>query len=97
MKKIQCYILVLVGVACLVLSIVFLKLGQSNQHLLIQAQEQQGEINRGNMSQQIGTNILKDMAQLSLKNDKIKEVLAKNGYNVQVQPAPTSTPAESKP
>jgi signal transduction histidine kinase len=99
MNKTQYYIVVLVGAASLLLSIIFVVLGQSNQRLLLDAQRQQDEINRGNMSQQIGTNLLKDMAQISVKNEKMKEVLAKNGYNVQVQPAQEQqrTPAQSNP
>jgi signal transduction histidine kinase len=99
MKKSHSLILMLVGAACLVLSIFFVALGQSNQRLLLDAQQQQNEINRGNMSQQIGTNMLKDLAQISLKNEKVKALLAKNGYNVQVQPTsgPQQTPASSNP
>jgi len=71
--------------------------GQKNQDLQVQLQNQQAEINKGSMSQQIGVNMLKDIAQASLKNDKLKDVLTKNGYNVTVNanssPSPAATPS----
>ncbi len=89
----QFYITVALASACLILSIAVIALGQSNQRLQVEAQNQQNEINRGNMSQQIGTNILKDMASVSVKNEKMKDVLAKNGYTVTVNQNPSPTPA----
>lgn len=88
----QFYITVALAAACLILSIAVIALGQSNQHLQVEAQNQQNEINRGNMSQQIGTKILQDMASVSVKNEKMKDVLAKNGYSVSVNPSPASSP-----
>ena len=93
MKPTQFYVSVALGAACLVLSIASVSMGQSNQRLQLEAQGQQMEINKGNTSQQIGTNILRDMAQSAVKNEKMKAVLAKNGFNVQVTP---STPEASK-
>ena|SRR5438067_2202829 len=96
MKPTQFYIVVALGAVCLILSIAVIALGQSNQRLQMEAQQQQEEINKGQISQQIGTNIVRDIAQLSLKNDKLKEVLTKNGFNVTVNPtAPAGSPAPS--
>jgi predicted Holliday junction resolvase-like endonuclease len=86
MKPTQFYIAVALGAICLILSIALIALGQSNQHLQMEAQSQQAEINKGSMSQQIGTNIVRDIAQLSVKNEKLKEVLTKNGFNISVNP-----------
>lgn len=92
MKPLQFYITVALAAVCLILSIAVIALGQSNQRLQTEAQNQQNDINRGTMSQQIGTKILQDMASVAVKNDKMKEVLAKNGYTVTVNPAPSPTP-----
>lgn len=75
-----------------------------NQQQLLQAkqqqlQAQQEQINAGNtISQQVGPALLRDMAAASLKNEKMKAVLSKHGYNVEVKADnaitdPASTPA----
>ena len=97
--KIPFYISVGASALCLVLSIVVFAVGLSNQTLQTEVQKQQqalqaqqAEIENGNrISQEIGQGVLKDMATVSLKNDKMKALLAKHGYNVQV--APNNTPA----
>jgi len=96
MKPTQFYVGVALGAACLVLSIASVCMGQSNQRLQLEAQGQQLEINKGNMSQQIGTNILRDMAQSSVKDEKMKAVLAKNGFNVQVTPNQEPSKSDKK-
>ena len=49
-------------------------------------QEQEEKIKTGNqISQQIGPNLLRDMAASAVKNEKMKALLAKHGYNVQVK------------
>jgi len=93
MKVPQFYVTLALGTLCLALSITSIVLGKNNNALQLQQQKQQEEINRGNMSVQVGQNLLRDMAELSLKNDKIKQVLARNGYTVNV--APATTPASS--
>lgn len=107
--KIPFYISVVASSLCLVLSIVVLALGSSNQSLqeevqkkqqAIQAQQQalqaqQVEIEAGaQINQKLGPELLKDMASVSAKNEKMKALLAKHGYNVQFKDAPaTGTPA----
>jgi hypothetical protein len=91
MKPIQFYIATSVGAACVILSIALITMGQSNQRLAMQAQAQQTEINRGSMSQQVGTNILRDMAGVAGTNQKIKDVLVKNGYTVTPKDSNSST------
>jgi len=98
MKVPQFYVTLALGTLCLALSITSIVLGKTNNALQREQQAQQEEINRGNMSVQVGQNLLRDMAELSLKNEKIKQVLAKNGYTVNVAPAANSntspTPAK---
>lgn len=89
MKAPQFYITLALGTLCLVLAITSIVLGKTNNTLMQTQQQQQEEINRGNTSVQIGQNLLRDMAEVSLKNDKIKDVLARNGYTVNAAPSPT--------
>lgn len=62
-----------------------------NQQQILQAKQQQLQsqqeiINAGNtISQQVGPALLRDMATLSIKNEKLKNLLAKHGYNVEVK------------
>ena len=112
--KISYYISLVASALSVVLAIVLLWIGNVNQGLQLEVQKQQQDlqaqqqvIEKGNaISQQVGPNILRDMAVSSLKNDKMKALLAKHGYNVQQQatPAPgasnsgsSSAPASSEP
>ena len=96
MKAPQFYLTLVLGVLCLALSITVIVLGSTNTKLQLQQQKQQEEINRGNMSAQVGQNMLRDLAELSLKNDKIKQVLAHSGYTVNAAPAPPPSPSPEK-
>jgi len=107
--KIPYYISIAASALCLILSIMVLAVGNSNQGLQDEVQKQQEalqakqqalqtqqeEINAGNqISQQIGPNLLRDMAASSVKNEKMKALLSKHGYNVQVKDGPAAgTPA----
>lgn len=109
--KIPFYISTAASALCLILSVVVFAIGRSNhgiqqdikkqqQGLQTQQQALQGqqqEIEAGNqISQQIGPNLLRDMAASSVKNEKMKALLAKHGYNVQVKDTP-ATPAPKIP
>ena len=94
MKSSQFYITVVISALCLILSVVAIHLGQSSQDLQGKLQAQQVEINRGMANKQSGQKLVNDMAQVSLKNEKIKQVLARNGYTVNA-PSPTPAPATS--
>ncbi len=96
MKASQFYLSVAIGGVCLILSIALIALGQSNQRLQTQIQHQQEEINRGQTSSQVLQNLLRDLAEASVKNDKIKQVLARNGYTVSARPpaSPSPSPAQ---
>jgi hypothetical protein len=101
--KIPFYISVGASGICLLLSIIILTVGGSNQSLQNEIQKQQQAlqaqqepINAGSqISTTVGPNLLKDMATSAVKNDKMKSLLAKHGYNIQVNtPAPgAGTPA----
>ena len=98
--KIPFYISVGASALCLILSIVVFAVGLSNQTLQDEVQKQQqafqaqqAEIdNAGRISQTFEQGVLKDMANASLKNEKMKALLSKYGYNVQVAPGNTPAP-----
>ena len=96
MKPPQFYITVALGAVCLVLSIAAIALGQSNQRLQIQLQSQQEEINQAAGNFQQAQAMIRDMAPLSLKNDKIKQALARVGVNVTVNASPTPSPSPAQ-
>jgi len=108
MKETQFYIVVALSAICLVLSLAAIALGQSAQRaqfdfqkrqseIQIEMQRRQAEVNRGMMSDKIGSAILQDLASVALKNQKIKDLLAKNGYNVSAAPSPGATGTSSSP
>jgi predicted Holliday junction resolvase-like endonuclease len=84
---------VILSVVPLILVINLIFLGQQNQSLQAKLQAQQEEINKGSMTQQIGVNILKEIAAGSIKDEKLKEVLNKSGYNVTVNASPSPSPS----
>jgi predicted Holliday junction resolvase-like endonuclease len=95
MKPPQFIVTVILSLIPLILVINLIFMGQKNQGLQNQLQAQQEAINKGSMSQQIGTNLLKEIGQASLKDEKLKDVLTKSGYSVSTAsptPAPTATP-----
>ena len=103
--KIYFYISVAASALCLLLSIVLFFEGGVNQGLQneiqaqqVKLQQQQEEINKGTaISQQVGPNLLRDMAVSSTKNEKMKALLAKHGYTVNVaSPTPGASPAPAK-
>jgi hypothetical protein len=103
--KIYFYISVAASALCLLLSIILFWEGGTNTTLQnevqaqqVKLQQQQEEINKGTaIQQQVGPNLLNDMAVSSVKNEKMKQLLAKNGYTVNVAtPAPGSSPAPAK-
>ena len=98
MKAPQFYITLALGALCLVLSITTIGLGTRNSNLQVQNQQQQEIINKGKLSAQILQSFLNDMGELSLKNEKIKQVLTKNNLSyvpASAKPAPSATPKPS--
>lgn len=99
--KIPFYISMTASALCLILSVIVFAVGNSNQSLQTALQKQQQalqaqqtEIEAGDqISKQIGPNLLRDMAAASVKNEKMKVLLAKHGYNVQLKDPPAGAPA----
>lgn len=103
--KIYFYISVAASALCLLLSIVLFWEGGANQSLQndvqaqqVKLQQQQEDINKGTaISQQVGPNLLRDMAVASTKNENMKKLLATHGYTVNVaSPTPGASPAPAR-
>jgi hypothetical protein len=96
MKPPQFIVAVLLSLVSLVLVINLIFMSQKNQSLQAQLQQQQQQIADGSRYQQVGVNILKEIANASLKDDTLKDVLANNGYSVtpkaSAAPVPAATP-----
>ncbi len=97
MKQAQFYILIVIGAACLLLSIVGMAVAKSNQHLQIELQQQQEEINRGTQSQQMRNTLVRDIAQASIdkKDTVLKEVLTRAGFNITPNAAASPAPGDA--
>lgn len=91
MRRWQFRILLVAGLACLVLSLVTIVFARENRKLQEAVQAQQVIINKGSLSQQIGTNLLREMAAVAQNDDKMRALLQENGFNI--SPAPSTTPA----
>ena len=75
----------------------------NNQTLQGELQQQQLEISRGNLSQQVGTGLVREIASKALTNAALKDLLTRNGFVLnenavpplgqqpQLQAAPTAT------
>lgn len=92
MKRWQFICLLTIGVACVCLSLVTIVFARENRKLQAAIQEQQVIINKGTLSQQIGVNLLREMATVAQTEDKMRELLRANGYNLSTQPIPAPSP-----
>ncbi len=81
---------VVLGGLTLLLTVTLIGLGVSNQYLQRslqeEAQKSQATINQGQLSQQFGQAIIRDMANASINNPRMKDVLAKHGITVNQTP-----------
>ncbi len=88
MKPIEVYITSALGGLSILLVIALITISQANQSITQGLQAQQNIINQGRVGEQVGQAVLRDMAALSVQNSKIKDLLARNGFNVTQNPAP---------
>ncbi len=77
---------------CVILSIWVIFSGKTNQRLQAELQAQQIEINKGTQSQQVATNLLRDIGNAATKNSKLKDLLTKNGFTLTENPTTSPTP-----
>jgi signal transduction histidine kinase len=92
MKRWQFVLLMTIGVACLCLSLVTIVFARQNRKLQEAVQAQQAIINKGAVSQQIGTNLLRELAAIAPTDEKMRELLEASGYNSSVMPAVSPVP-----
>jgi Na+-translocating ferredoxin:NAD+ oxidoreductase RnfG subunit len=91
MKRWQFTLLLAIGIACICLSLVTIVFARQNRQLQEAVQAQQAMINKGALSQQIGANLLREMAAAAQTDEKMRQLLKDNGYNL--NPAvPASSP-----
>lgn len=88
MKRWQFLLLTVVAVVCLCLTIVSIVFARQNQKLQNEVQAQQTTINKGALSQQVGANLLRQMAAAAQSDDKMKQLLRDNGYNLSTSASP---------
>jgi hypothetical protein len=103
--KIPFYVSLAATGLSLILSVVLFIFGGIDQGLQAENQKQQQElqkqqeqINTGNtITTDVGPKLLQDMARVSIKDEKMRELLAKHGYTVNTpapaSPAPGAAPA----
>ncbi len=91
MKRWQFTVLLTIGVACLCLSLVTIVFTR-NRRLQEAVQEQQITINQGARSQQLGSNLLREMALLARSDEKMRNLLKDNGYNLTTEPPAAPAP-----
>lgn len=90
MKPWQFYLSTTLAGLTLLLTIALLVITTSNRTLERGLQDQQVNINRGQMSQQVGTAVVQDLAQLSITNSKVKDLLSKHGITVNQNTPPAN-------
>ena len=90
MKHWQFVLLTTIGVACLCLSLVTIVFAHQNRKLQEAVQAQQAMINKGALSQQIGANLLRELATIAATDEKMRELLNASGYNSSLTPAALS-------
>ncbi len=82
MKRWQFSVLLTLGIVCLCLSLVTIVFARENRKLQESVQAQQAIINKGTLSQQIGTNLLREMAAVAQNNEKMRTLLQENGFSL---------------
>lgn len=66
--------------------------GQNARRIERILNNQQAEINKGQLSNQIGIALLQDMAAASANSPKMRDLLEKHGFQVSFDPHPGSAP-----
>ena len=82
MKRAEFTLLVAIGVICLALSLVTIVFARQNRKLQEAVQAQQALINKGALSQQIGANLVREMAAVAQTDEKMRQLLQENGFNL---------------
>ena len=95
MKRWQFSVLLTLGILCVCLSLVTIVFARENRRLQESVQAQQVIINKGNLSQQLGTNLVREMATVAQTDEKMKTLLQDNGFNLPSGPTPAPVPGQT--
>jgi Na+-translocating ferredoxin:NAD+ oxidoreductase RnfG subunit len=90
MKRWQFVLLTTIAVTCLCLGLVSIVFAHENRKLQEAVQAQQEIINKGTLSSQIGTNLLREMSAAAQTDEKMRQLLEASGYNPSATPAPAA-------
>jgi len=94
MKSGSYFVVLLLAVACVILTVALILVAQTNQQWQVKLQAQQQALNQGilgQQAQQISAGVLQDMANAAIINDPgIRQLLEKHGYRVPPARSPAS-------
>lgn len=90
-------IAITLGAACLLAAAALIFVGQSNQSLQLELGRQQDEINKGALCQQVGANLLREMGQMAVGNERMRDLLKRHGFTLTLNPPATPAPGLSPP
>ena len=88
MKRWQFLLLLVIGIVCLCLSLVVIVFARENRRLQEALQAQQAMINKGGLSQQLGNNLLREMAAVAQTDEKMRKLLQESGFVLSASPTP---------
>ena len=80
MKDWEYNVLLVLSVCCLILAVWIIGVGRGNERLQSKLQGQQMDIERGNMSRQMGSRIIHDMITAGSTNSSMRVILEKYGF-----------------
>lgn len=83
---------IILGAGCLAVAGFVVVIGQFTQSYQIELGRQQDEINKGSLCQQVGSNLLRDMGQVAIQNERMRNLLQKHGFTLTVNPNPPAQP-----
>ena len=96
------FVVLLLAVACVVLTAALILMAHTNQRLQFQLQARQQSLSQGilgQQAQQISGVVLQDLAVAAGRNPEIRQLLEKYGYRVPAPraPGPAASGPEAKP
>lgn len=97
MKMWQFVTALILGLACAGLSATGIITGLTNETLQGQLQQQQLEISRGNLSQQIGTNLVREIASKASTDAALRDLLTRNGFVLNDNSVPPQGQGQQQP
>ncbi|MDD4871814.1 MAG: hypothetical protein PHR77_14750 [Kiritimatiellae bacterium] len=80
MKDWEYNVTLILSIICLILAVWIIGVGRTNEKLQAKIQAQQVDIDRGNMSRQVGSRIIQDMIAVSASNHEIRAILETYGF-----------------